>query len=165
MRPLLAALALLASSAALAAPATLSVGVVDDALPKTFTVDCPKQICATVAPITAAAKAHPHVIPLRGDTGFAPIRVPTRTTLKVTAAKVVDSPDGTKAVQVDLDPAAAQAFTTLTAASINKKLAIIVDGTAFSAPIVREKITGGRLMISLGATGDAAALLKALQGT
>jgi preprotein translocase subunit SecD len=73
-------------------------------------------------------------------------------------------------VTVHLDTAGAAAFETLTAANVNRRLAILHDGFVESAPLVMEKISGGVLRISMGGRSfdeqarDAAKLAAALRG-
>lgn len=67
------------------------------------------------------------------------------------------------AVRVDLTPAAAARFGEATKANIGRKMAIVVDGKILMAPVVREAITGGRLMITVQDAGAAAGLAARLQ--
>jgi hypothetical protein len=53
-------------------------------------------------------------------------------------------------VMVRFDTAGAAAFHALTKTLINRKLAIVVDDRVVVAPVVREAIAGGRVMISMG---------------
>lgn len=46
-------------------------------------------------------------------------------------------------VQLTFDGAAARRFDELTAANVGRQLAIILDGTVHSAPVIRERIPGG----------------------
>lgn len=54
-------------------------------------------------------------------------------------------------VLLDFTPAAAQHFTELTTRIVGHKLAVLVDGTVTSAPIIQEPIIGGHASFSLGA--------------
>ena len=54
-------------------------------------------------------------------------------------------------VLVDFTPTAAQHFTELTTRLTGHKLAVLVDGSVTSAPIIQEPITGGRASLSIGA--------------
>lgn len=62
---------------------------------------------------------------------------------------------------------AAARFADLTGANVDRKLAIVVDDVVMSAPVIRERIGGGRIQISLGQGPDvlveAEALAAALQ--
>lgn len=50
-------------------------------------------------------------------------------------------------VSVDLDQRGAQIFDTLTAENVGRKLAIVLDGTVYSAPVIKERIPGGKVSI------------------
>ena len=54
-------------------------------------------------------------------------------------------------------------FATLTAAVIGERLAIVFDGRVYAAPFVRERIPGGRLMISCADEKEAHDLHAALE--
>jgi preprotein translocase subunit SecD len=60
------------------------------------------------------------------------------------------SPGGRDEVYVALEfnSEGAKAFEKATAENVGKRLAIIVDDTAYSAPLLREKITGGKASIT-----------------
>ena len=51
-------------------------------------------------------------------------------------------------VAVELDPRGAEIFDTVTAENVGKKLAIILDNTVYSDPVIRERIPGGHVQIS-----------------
>lgn len=51
-------------------------------------------------------------------------------------------------VSVDLDRRGAQIFDGLTAENVGRRLAIILDGTVYSAPVIKERIPGGRVQIT-----------------
>ncbi len=79
---------------------------------------------------------------------------------------------GTAAVTLTLKPDAAARFETFTGENVMRRLALVVDGTVMSAPVVQGKISGGRLSIALSAAEkssdaerqEAARLAKALGG-
>lgn len=75
--------------------------------------------------------------------------------LRPAAARAETTPYG-PVVHLTLTPADADRFAALTAASIDTALALVLDDTVHSRPIVREAITGGRLQLSLGHGPDAA---------
>lgn len=56
-------------------------------------------------------------------------------------------------VSLTFDGPGATAFADLTRKTVNRRLFIIIDSQVNSAPVVREAITGGRAMITLGAGG------------
>lgn len=82
---------------------------------------------------------------VRTDDGF----VVHAATGKLTADQYTAQPQ----VQVDLTPEDGQRFADLSERMIDRKLAIMLDDRVISAPVVRERIDGGTLMISLG-SGD-----------
>jgi preprotein translocase subunit SecD len=51
-------------------------------------------------------------------------------------------------VSVDLDNRGAQIFDTVTGENVGKRLAIILDNTVYSAPVIRERISGGKVEIT-----------------
>jgi preprotein translocase subunit SecD len=51
-------------------------------------------------------------------------------------------------VSVDLDARGARVFDALTAANVGRRLAIILDNTIYSAPVIKERIPGGRVSIT-----------------
>jgi preprotein translocase subunit SecD len=51
-------------------------------------------------------------------------------------------------VTVDLDRRGADVFDALTAANVGRRLAIILDNTVYSAPVIKERIPGGRVQIT-----------------
>lgn len=66
----------------------------------------------------------------------------------VTLAKLPNS--GRPALYVTLDEEGARRLEASTKKNIGAPLAIVIDGEVRSAPIVREAITGGQIMIDLG---------------
>jgi preprotein translocase subunit SecD len=51
-------------------------------------------------------------------------------------------------VAVELDPRGADIFDSLTAENVGRKLAIILDNTVYSDPVIKERIPGGHVQIS-----------------
>jgi preprotein translocase subunit SecD len=51
-------------------------------------------------------------------------------------------------VSVDLDAQGAQTFGTLTTDNVGRNLAIVLDGTVYSAPVIKEPIPGGHVQIT-----------------
>jgi len=51
-------------------------------------------------------------------------------------------------VFIKFDSVGAKRFEQLTAANVNKRMAIVLDDTVYSAPVINEKIAGGDAMIS-----------------
>ncbi len=81
-----------------------------------------------------------------------PLVVETQTLMTgdvVTDARVRpgDLPNS-RVVSVDLNARGARLFGEITAANVNRRLAIILDDTVYSAPVIREAIPGGKAIIS-----------------
>jgi preprotein translocase subunit SecD len=51
-------------------------------------------------------------------------------------------------VSVDLDNRGARIFDALTAENVGRRLAIVLDGTVYSAPVIKERISGGKVSIT-----------------
>lgn len=66
-------------------------------------------------------------------------------------------------VTVDFTPTAARHFRDLTARITGHKLAVLVDGTVVSAPVINGEITGGRAQITFSPSSHMAADAAALQ--
>lgn len=67
-------------------------------------------------------------------------------------------------VVVELDPAGAELFSDLSGAHVDERVAIVIDGEVESAPLIRERISGGSIQISLesGAVEDTGEELAAI---
>ncbi|HAG51811.1 MAG: protein-export membrane protein SecD [Deltaproteobacteria bacterium GWC2_42_51] len=75
----------------------------------------------------------------------------------LTDARVaIDSQFNEPYVSLTFDREGARIFENITAQNVNKRMAIILDGTVYSAPVIREKIGGGRAQISGNFTHDTA---------
>jgi preprotein translocase subunit SecD len=59
-------------------------------------------------------------------------------------------------VALDLNARGARLFEEITAANVNRRLAIILDDTVYSAPVIKERIPGGRAVISGSFTSEEA---------
>ncbi len=59
-------------------------------------------------------------------------------------------------VSIEFDAAGAKAFEKITETHVQKRLAIVLDHTVYSAPVIQEKIAGGRAQISGTYTMDEA---------
>lgn len=67
----------------------------------------------------------------------------------LTSAQVqIDSQTNEPVVSIEFDREGARLFGEATAANVGRRLAIVLDGTIYSAPVIREKITGGKAQIS-----------------
>ena len=51
-------------------------------------------------------------------------------------------------VSIDFNAVGAKRFEQITAANVNKRMAIVLDDTIYSAPVIRERIAGGSAQIS-----------------
>lgn len=70
------------------------------------------------------------------------------------ARALVDPAYQQPVVMVDLTEEGAQEFASFTAKHVGERVAILVGGHVVSAPLIREKIPGGRIQIMLGPDGD-----------
>jgi preprotein translocase subunit SecD len=61
-----------------------------------------------------------------------------------------------RVVSLDLNARGGRLFEEITAANVNRRLAIILDDTVYSAPSIKERIPGGRAVISGSFTSDEA---------
>lgn len=67
----------------------------------------------------------------------------------LTDARVqIDSQFGEPYVSLDFDKKGARLFERITEANVKKRLAIVLDGRIYSAPVIQEKIGGGRARIT-----------------
>ena len=60
----------------------------------------------------------------------------------------INSQYGEPYVSVTFDSRGAEAFERITAANVKKRLAIILDNNVYSAPVIQERIAGGRAQIT-----------------
>ncbi len=51
-------------------------------------------------------------------------------------------------VAIDFNAVGAKRFEQITAANVGKRMAIVLDGTVYSAPVIRERIAGGSAQVS-----------------
>ncbi|OIO56838.1 MAG: protein translocase subunit SecD [Alphaproteobacteria bacterium CG_4_10_14_0_2_um_filter_63_37] len=67
----------------------------------------------------------------------------------LTDARVaIDPQDNQPLVHITFNRKGGRKFADLTAESVGKRMAIVLDGVVYSAPVIREKIEGGRAQIS-----------------
>lgn len=59
-------------------------------------------------------------------------------------------------VTISLNPAGAKKFAEFTGANINRRLAIVLDGIVRSAPVIKEKVSSGRVQIAARFTNQEA---------
>ncbi|MBN9023096.1 MAG: hypothetical protein J0H08_13595 [Rhizobiales bacterium] len=84
--------------------------------------------------------------------------------LEVVAALAAFDSTGAAVVNVRLNPESQRAFDAFTTANVGRTIEVRVDGRVVSAPVIRDPITGGELVISGSLTveeaGDLAMLLR-----
>lgn len=86
--------------------------------------------------------------------------VPVITGADVQAVELTVEPASDRtAVVVTLDRRGAERFAEVTAETVGKKLAIVLDGRVLMAPVVQMTIPGGQLQVSMGA-GDPATVRR-----
>ncbi len=88
----------------------------------------------------------------RGAAGKIPLLLKKTSILTgdlLTSAQVqIDSQTNEPVVSIEFDREGARLFGEATAANVGRRLAIVLDDTVYSAPVIREKIPGGRAQIS-----------------
>jgi preprotein translocase subunit SecD len=98
--------------------------------------------------------------PDTGKTAEIPFLLKRRTLMTgeyVTDARVqIDSQYGEPYVSLSFDARGARLFERITQANVEKRLAIILDNHVYSAPVIRETISGGRAQITGSFTMDEA---------
>jgi len=92
------------------------------------------------------------VDPRTGATSEIPIIVETKTILTgdlLSNAQVrIDTRFNDPYVAIDFNSVGAKRFDQITAANVGKRMAIVLDDTVYSAPVIRERISGGSAQIS-----------------
>jgi SecD/SecF fusion protein len=78
----------------------------------------------------------------------------------VNAQANIDPSTSSPVVSMEMNSEGATEWARITGANINKRVAIILDGVVFSAPVVRNKIPGGRSQIEGMANLEEAKLLE-----
>lgn len=66
-----------------------------------------------------------------------------------------DAINGGREVRIDMDEIGAARWLIGSRQSIGKQVAIVIDDSVYSAPVVQSEIAGGRASIHLGDAGDA----------
>jgi len=77
-----------------------------------------------------------------------------------TAEVVFDGNTSEPYVSLDFTAEGGQRFATVTEAAVKRYLAIVFEGEVYSAPVIQEKISGGRARITLGRVGGPTKLLQ-----
>lgn len=106
---------------------------------------------------------------LHGQSGENQIALQDRTLMTgeyITDAKVaIDHQYNTPYISLEFDPQGARVFERVTEANVKRQLAIVLDGVVYSAPVIQEKIGGGRASItgsfSMEEARDLAIVLRA----
>ena len=80
---------------------------------------------------------------------------------EVHQAVVTDNGPGGWTISLDFSPAGAKTFHRITAENVGKRLAIVVDGDVYSAPMIKDAIRGGKAQISASIELKEAKLLAA----
>lgn len=62
----------------------------------------------------------------------------------------VDQQNNRPYVAMDFKPTGAKIFSDLTGNNVNKRMAIVLDGNVYSAPVINERISGGSAQVTLG---------------
>jgi preprotein translocase subunit SecD len=76
---------------------------------------------------------------------------PSITNDDLESAKVtINEWDGQPVVMIHFNKRGTQRFANLTAANVRRMLAIMIDDEIYSAPVIQERIPGGRAQVSLG---------------
>ncbi|MEJ5366194.1 MAG: protein translocase subunit SecD [Desulfosoma sp.] len=106
------------------------------------------------ASLPAGVKVYPmrRFDPSTGRTVEGKIALKDRTLLTgeyITNANVrIDTQYNTPYVALEFDPQGARIFERITGENVKKQLAIVLDGVVYSAPVIQEKISGGRASIT-----------------
>lgn len=66
----------------------------------------------------------------------------------------INPQENTPYVSMDFKPQGAKRFEEATGANIGRRMAVILDGNVYSAPVIQSKIAGGHAQITLGSGGD-----------
>jgi preprotein translocase subunit SecD len=84
---------------------------------------------------------------------------------RISDAAPTFTPNGEAMVGLSFDRRGADIFSRITEENINRRLAVVLDGKVYSAPVIRDKIPGGRASITGNFTpataGDLAVVLRA----
>ncbi len=78
----------------------------------------------------------------------------------VNARSTIDPQYNTPIVDMEMNSEGAHEWARITGANVKKRIAIIMDNACFSAPVVQQKITGGRSQISGMDNAEEAKLLE-----
>ncbi|MBI2893771.1 MAG: protein translocase subunit SecD [Deltaproteobacteria bacterium] len=76
------------------------------------------------------------------------------------AQVAIDQQDNTPYVALEFNPRGAEAFEHITERNVQRRFAIVLDNKVDSAPVIKQRIAGGRAQITLGGYKDYNTLLK-----
>ena len=65
-----------------------------------------------------------------------------------TAAVTRNTSSGAPEIDVEFNDIGSELFAAVTAANLNRRLAIVLDGHLYSAPVIRSQIAGGKTRIT-----------------
>ena len=71
------------------------------------------------------------------------------------------APGGELEIRIWLNPQGRERFTEVTAQSVHQRVAVIIDGTVYAAPIIQAKLSVAYLPVSVHVTGERASELAA----
>jgi preprotein translocase subunit SecD len=112
----------------------------------------PQDIRSGSLPPRTAVYRMKHFDPATGRTTESEIALIDRTLMTgatITDARVqIDTQYNTPYVSLEFDPQGARIFERITAENVKKRLAIVLDGVVYSAPVIQERISGGRASIT-----------------
>lgn len=112
----------------------------------------PSEALKTGVPFGSEILHEKSIDPVTGEETRTPYLVKTKTLLTgdyISDARVAFDPQFNEPyVSITFDKQGSKLFEEITARSVNKRMAIILDGNVYSAPVIREKISGGRASIS-----------------
>ncbi len=95
-----------------------------------------------------------------GETKIALLDKTVLTGQYITDARVeIDSRFGGSHISMEFDPQGARLFERITGENVGRRLAIVLDGVVYSAPQIKEKISGGRAQITGSFTDEEAKVL------
>jgi preprotein translocase subunit SecD len=79
----------------------------------------------------------------------------------LSAVNVSTNALGMPQIEIEFSAAGAEQFAQITKDNLNKRLAILLDGKLYSAPLIRSEITGGKAQINGSFTAEEASELAA----
>lgn len=84
---------------------------------------------------------------------------PVLTNAHLADARVVQDPNGFGPnINMEFTPQGAKILAEMTRAAVNEKVALVVDGEVLMAPVVREEITRGTVVLTMGNSADQGAV-------